>query len=78
MISLEGFERQWLEDIVAGNPSTTQLGHRFAEKILRDWHEIDWATAKSSCATERVTAVLTPQSLLARTLRRESKETLGS
>jgi len=46
MISFEDFERQWLEDIVAGNPSTTQLGHRFAEKILRDWHEIDSATAE--------------------------------
>ena len=46
MITLTDFERQWLEDIVAGNPSTTQLGHRFAEKILRDWHEIDSATAE--------------------------------
>ncbi len=46
MISLEDFEQQWLEEIVAGSPSTTQLGHRFAEKILRDWHEIDAATAE--------------------------------
>jgi len=46
MISLEDFEQQWLEEIVAGSPSTTQLGHRFAEKILRDWHEIDSATAE--------------------------------
>jgi len=44
MISLEDFEQQWSEDIVAGNPSTTQLGHRFAAKILRDWHEIDSST----------------------------------
>ena len=46
MISLEDFEQQWLEEIIAGSPSTTQLGHRFAEKILRDWHEIDAATAE--------------------------------
>ncbi len=46
MISLEEFEHQWIEEIVAGDPSTTQLGHRFAEKILRDWHEIDAATAE--------------------------------
>lgn len=46
MISFEDFEQQWLEEIVIGNPSTTQLGHRFAEKMLRDWHEIDSATAE--------------------------------
>jgi len=46
MISLEDFEQQWLEEIVAGSPSTTQLGHRFAEKILRDWHKIDTATTE--------------------------------
>ncbi|MER2625652.1 MAG: hypothetical protein ABTS22_17165 [Accumulibacter sp.] len=46
MITLEQFESQWLEEIVAGEPSTTALGHRFSEKILRDWHEIDSATAE--------------------------------
>ncbi|HRD65985.1 MAG TPA: AIPR family protein [Candidatus Competibacter sp.] len=46
MISLEEFESQWLEDVVAGTPSTTELGHRFTEKILRDWHEIDSATTE--------------------------------
>lgn len=35
-----------MEEIISGQPSTTQLGHRFAEKILRDWHEIDSATAE--------------------------------
>jgi hypothetical protein len=47
MISFEDFEQQWLEEIIAGSPSTAQLGHRVAEKILRDWHEIDSATAES-------------------------------
>jgi len=46
MIPYENFEQQWLEEIIAENPSTTELGHRFAEKILRDWHEIDSATAE--------------------------------
>jgi hypothetical protein len=46
VISLEQFESQWLEEVVSDSPSTTQLGHRFAEKILRDWHEIDSATAE--------------------------------
>jgi hypothetical protein len=46
VISLEQFESQWLEEVVSGSPSTTQLGHRFAEKILRDWHEIDSATSE--------------------------------
>jgi AIPR protein len=46
MISLEQFEAQWLEDVKAGQPSTTQLGHRFAEKLLRDWHEIDSSSSE--------------------------------
>lgn len=46
MIPLEDFEQQWLEEIVSDTPSTTQVGHRFAEKILRDWHEIDSMTAE--------------------------------
>lgn len=46
MISLEEFEAQWLEEIVKDHPSTTELGHRFAEKILRDWHEIDANTSE--------------------------------
>ncbi len=46
MVPFEEFERQWLEDVQAGDPSAVKLGHRFAEKILRDWHEIDDATAE--------------------------------
>jgi hypothetical protein len=46
MISLEQFEAQWLEDVTAGQPSTVELGHRFAEKLLRDWHEIDSASSE--------------------------------
>lgn len=46
MISFDEFESQWLEEIQAGAPSTSQIGNRFAQKILRDWHEIDEATAE--------------------------------
>lgn len=45
-ITFAEFEEQWLEEIRVGTPSTTQLGNRFAQKILRDWHEIDEATAE--------------------------------
>jgi hypothetical protein len=41
VISFNEFEQQWLEEIVEGQPSTVHLGHRFAQKLLRDWHEID-------------------------------------
>lgn len=46
MISLDEFEAQWLEDIEAGSPSTTQKGNRFAQKILRDWLALDADTAE--------------------------------
>jgi hypothetical protein len=46
MIAFPEFQSQWLEEVVAGNPSTTELGHRFAEKMLRDWQEVDNATAE--------------------------------
>jgi len=41
MISLKDFETQWLIEIEAGTPSSTRKGHRFAQKILRDWLELD-------------------------------------
>jgi hypothetical protein len=46
MISRDQFEQQWLAEILDGTPSTTAKGNRFAEKILRDWHEIDSATSE--------------------------------
>lgn len=46
MVEFEKFEAQWLEDIQAGNPSTTKIGNRFAQKILKDWLEIDEASAE--------------------------------
>jgi len=46
VIGLDDFEQQWLEEIVEGQPSTVQLGHRFAQKLLRDWHEIDASSSE--------------------------------
>jgi len=41
MVSLKDFEAQWLSDIESGTPSSTRKGHRFAQKMLRDWLELD-------------------------------------
>jgi hypothetical protein len=46
VILLGDFEAQWLEEIEAGAPSTTKKGHRFAQKILRDWLDLDTETAE--------------------------------
>lgn len=46
MVTFEEFEAQWLEEIEAGSPSATKKGHRFAQKILRDWQELDSDTAE--------------------------------
>jgi hypothetical protein len=46
MISSDDFEKQWLTEITSGTPSNTEKGNRFAQKMLRDWHEIDSETAE--------------------------------
>lgn len=46
MITYEAFEQQWLEEVLKESPSMVERGHRFAEKILRDWHEIDTSSAE--------------------------------
>jgi hypothetical protein len=43
-ITYEDFKTEWLSDIVAGNPSTTELGHRFSRKILGDWLDFNSET----------------------------------
>lgn len=35
------FRDQWLTDILAGKPSTTDKGHRFAHKMLTQWLYLD-------------------------------------
>lgn len=38
------FRDQWLQDVTAGSPSTTELGHRFARKLLTHWLDVDEAS----------------------------------
>jgi hypothetical protein len=40
-VAFEDYREEWLEDVRAGNPHTTELGHRFARKLLTQWLEID-------------------------------------
>jgi hypothetical protein len=39
-VSKELFANQWLTDIVAGKPSTVELGHRFAQKLITQWLDV--------------------------------------
>jgi hypothetical protein len=43
-ISFEQYREQWLDDVREGQPSTSELGHRFARKLLTQWLEIDDAS----------------------------------
>lgn len=36
-LTFEAFEKEWLSDIVSGNPSTIELGRRFAKKLVSQW-----------------------------------------
>lgn len=40
-ITFEQFRDEWLTDVREGSPSTTELGHRFAHKLLTQWRDID-------------------------------------
>jgi len=40
-ITYENFKETWLEEIVANNPSTVDLGNRFCRKIMADWLDFD-------------------------------------
>lgn len=37
----EEYRDSWLDEIVSGNPSTVELGHRFAKKLVIQWREYD-------------------------------------
>jgi hypothetical protein len=37
----EEFRDQWLSEVVDGSPNSTELGHRFARKIVRHWLDVD-------------------------------------
>src|SRR5690348_13295332 len=34
------FKERWLEEVLADNPSTTELGHRFARKLISQWLDV--------------------------------------
>ncbi len=40
VITFENFREEWLTEVRANDPSTTELGHRFARKLLTQWREI--------------------------------------
>jgi hypothetical protein len=43
-INFEQFKTEWLRDIEAGAPSTVELGHRFAHKLITQWLDIEDAS----------------------------------
>ncbi len=40
-ITFQQFRDEWIEEIITGNPSTVELGRRFAKKLLVHWLELD-------------------------------------
>jgi hypothetical protein len=40
-IPFEAFREQWLADVQQGNPSTVELGRRFAHKLIKQWRDVD-------------------------------------
>ena len=43
-VSFQSFSEEWLSDIREGNPSTLELGRRFAHKLITQWKDIDSAS----------------------------------
>ena len=43
-MSYDEFKKVWLEEIIEGNPSTVELGNRFARKILGNWLDFNAET----------------------------------
>ncbi|MBK1718951.1 AIPR family protein [Thiocystis violacea] len=44
-LTFDAFEKEWLTDVVAGNPSTIELGRRFSRKLVSQW--LDFAEDES-------------------------------
>jgi hypothetical protein len=40
-LTFEEFRNEWLEDIKEGNPTTIDLGNRFARKLITQWLDLD-------------------------------------
>ncbi|ADP70662.1 Abortive phage infection [Rhodomicrobium vannielii ATCC 17100] len=41
IVSFEDFKESWLESVTVDNPTTVQLGQRFAQKIVSQWLDTD-------------------------------------
>ncbi len=41
IVSFDAFREQWIEDVQAGNPSSVELGRRFANKLFMQWRDIN-------------------------------------
>ena len=41
IVDFETFRTEWLADVVEGNPSTVELGKRFARKLITQWLDVD-------------------------------------
>src|SRR5262245_3820375 len=39
-VDFSAFRNEWLVDVLAGNPSTGELGRRFAHKLFTQWLDI--------------------------------------
>jgi len=44
VVSFEAFRESWLTDMREGDPSSTEIGHRFALKLLSQWRDLDDAS----------------------------------
>jgi len=44
-ITFDQFKEQWLSDVTIGDPSTVELGRRFARKIVAQWLDTDEASS---------------------------------
>ena len=45
-LTFDQFSNQWLAEITEGNPSTVELGHRFARKLIVQWLDLDESTGE--------------------------------
>lgn len=44
LVGFDAFREQWLEDVRADNPSTAELGRRFAHKLFTQWRDLSNAS----------------------------------
>jgi hypothetical protein len=58
----EVFRAEWLGDVRAGNPSTSQLGHRFARKLVTQWLDVDLCWPATTSRSGRATSSICPLS----------------